>query len=357
MKIGVLTLPLYANYGGILQAYALYSVLTSMGHDVSLIDGKMYEITTLREKVSVLVWQAMHCIGLRKTIHPQLIVRKEMEQVIPFIEKHIPRQIALQDVKKDSFDAIIVGSDQVWRGTYSPLLPYFLDFTQGWKVRRIAYAASFGADDWYPKADLLDKCRQLIKGFTYVSVRELSGQLICNTLLNRHADWVLDPTMLKTAQQYRKSFIHECRYETPYLLSYILDQNEEKKMMIAETINSGGATTEIKEICLSTEGHQSISVESWLQAIYDAQYIVTDSFHGAVFSLIFNKPFSVIINNDRGSARFQSLLGMVHLENRIVTNSQELLSSITEPIDWKSVNEEIERKRNYCMEVLKNILQ
>lgn len=352
MKVGIFTLPLHTNYGGVLQAYALYSVLTEMGHEVSLIDGKMYEISTLREKASTFVWQTMHRLGLRKTIHPQLIVRKEMELIIPFIETYIPRQIALQDVKKDSFDAIVVGSDQVWRGTYSPLLPYFLDFTKGWSIRRIAYAASFGVDDWQVEANVLDQCRQLIKRFSYVSVRELSGQSVCENILNYHADWVLDPTMLRTAQQYRELLPKKHSNEVPYTLAYILDRNEKTKNIMA----SGGGKMTIKEISLPTNGQQGISVESWLQAIHDAQYVVTDSFHGTVFCLIFNKPFSAILNSKLGSTRFQSLLGMVHLEDRIISNSQELMDAMATPIDWETVNMEIGRQRQFCMEILKKVL-
>ena len=128
MRIGILTLPLHTNYGGILQAYALYTVLSSMGHQVSLIDGKMYEISSMREKLSVFLWEIMKSLGLRNEKHPQLQMQDQMATIIPFIKKNIPNIISPRHVKSNKFDAIVVGSDQVWRGEYSPLLPYFLDF-------------------------------------------------------------------------------------------------------------------------------------------------------------------------------------------------------------------------------------
>lgn len=354
MRIGILTLPLHTNYGGILQAYALYSVVKNMGHDVWLIDGKMYEITTLREKASVFVWQMMHHFGWRKTIHPQLIMRDEMENIIPFIENHLPQQIALDKVGSNTFDAIVVGSDQVWRGEYSDLLPYFLDFTIGWDIRRIAYAASFGKDEWHQDSNILAKCRQLIKGFNYVSVREQSGINICKQNLQIDAEWVIDPTMLKNAEEYRCLFCPSNTTNKRHLVSYILDGSKDKHDMVYEVARRKKLS--VTEMELPANGEKAFPVEQWLYTIANADFVLTDSFHGTVFCILFNRPFAVIENSERGNSRLVSLLKIFGLTNRIVHDVKELSFLEDGFIEWNKVNTELIRQQNRCLKVLSSAL-
>lgn len=351
MKIGILTLPLHTNYGGILQAYALYNTLQNLGHEVSLIDGKMYEVTSLREKLSVVKWQMLKILGFYKKRHPQLELRDKMEVLIPFIQKYIPQQIPLQSVHSDTFDAIVVGSDQVWRGLYSNQLLYFLDFAKDWNIKRVAYAASFGVDNWDPSLDIIDKCKSLLGKFTYVSTRERSGIKICNEILDCHAEWVIDPTMLLTSQMYKNIAYmggHDNREAQSYLLAYLLDNDKDKKLIVEELASKHNLN--IVNIGISESGQKVMPVEKWLRLIDNSSYVVTDSFHGTVFSILFNRPFCVLQNKGRGNSRFKSLLEFTGLTDRMCNNP-------TENIDWQTVNTKINTERERCVEALKNALK
>ena len=167
MRIGILTLPLHTNYGGILQAYALQTVLERMGHDVCLIEKK-------RQPLRLPLWKAPLSYGKRivknLTGHPfPIFYEKKMNREEPivrqntdkFINKYIKRRIVddFSDIKETDFDAIVVGSDQIWRPKYFQEIEHtFLDFTEGWNIKRIAYAASFGTDKWEYTPEQTERC-------------------------------------------------------------------------------------------------------------------------------------------------------------------------------------------------------
>lgn len=348
MKIGILTLPLHTNYGGILQAFALYTVLSSMGHQVSLIDGKMYEINSLREKLSVFLWEIMKLLGLRKRKHPQLQMQDKMTNIIPFIQKNIPNIISPTFVKPTTFDAIIVGSDQIWRGEYSPLLPYFLDFASNWEIKRIAYAASFGVSDWKPSEKQLKLCKNLIKKFYLVTVREKEGINICRKKLDCSSQWTIDPTMLLQPETYISMIKHTTSESAGKILTYVLDDNKEVEDIISSM--SSSMRKDVFNLRLPSENRINVSVETWLRSFYDCDYVITDSFHGTVFSILFNKPFFVYINKERGSSRFKTLLEFTGLSYRVVTSPNDL-SAISTQINWNNVNEKIAIERKRCLEL------
>jgi len=102
--------------------------------------------------------------------------------------------------------------------------------------------------------------------------------------------------------------------------------------------------------------YQLPSIEKWLRGIYDSKMVITDSFHGMVFCIIFNKPFWVIINKDRGAERFESLLSFLHLENRMITNESDFDFRYNEDINWQNVNNVIEKMKIESINFLKEAL-
>ena len=211
MKIGILTQPLYMNYGGLLQAYALQTILKNEGHEVWIIQRiHAYNYSWLYQQMSwlkFLLKQIASIIAGKKTLKQ---AKKDTADsrlyTMAFTCKYIsPRSRLLSTdealknfVSKMDFDAFVVGSDQVWRPKYSPnIYNYFLDFAENLKVKRVAYAASFGTSDWEFSEEETQKCRSLIQKFDLVSVRENDGVILCSEYLDRNdAKWVLDPTML-----------------------------------------------------------------------------------------------------------------------------------------------------------------
>ena len=355
MKIGVLTLPLHNNFGGILQAYALQRVLKSLGYNAVLIDKPKY--------ISFGPWYKRYLIYVKRALQKYLmrkdiVVRADVEhnwvpKIIAkhtdkFIDKYIKRIFTkdFSNVKKEDFDALIVGSDQIWRPKYffSAIENAYLDFAKEWNIKRIAYAASFGTEEWEYTEEQTAKCAKLVKGFDAVSVRESSAVELCHEKFGVDAQHILDPTMLLSKEDYIKLFEKAGTNKSDgNLFCYILDENTEKKTMIDSLSKETGLTTfyvnsRYEDPNAPLEERIQQPVEKWLRSFYDAEFVITDSFHACVFSIIFNKPFIVYGNKERGLARFESLLKIFALEERIVTSLNDIDKIINKPIDWDTVN-------------------
>lgn len=353
MRIGILTLSLHTNYGGILQAYALQTVLERMGHEVHVIEKN-------RRPLSIPIQKMPFCYGKRivkniigrkcpifyeqKYNREQLIIRQNTDK---FIKKyiHIAEYDDFSDIKESEYDAIVVGSDQVWRPKYFGLNQIenaYLKFAEGWNIKRIAYAASFGTDEWEYTPKQTEECGRLLRMFDVVSVREDSGVDLCKRYFGVDAQHVLDPTMLLGKEDYIKLFTDA---NTPKskgnLLCYILDETEEKKALIKHIAAEKGlipfnVKSQSDDVNSPLSERIQPPLEQWLRGFYDAEFVVTDSFHACVFSILFNKPFIVYGNVDRGLSRFKSLLTMFGLEDRIITNVIDEVNS--SEIDWNRVD-------------------
>lgn len=371
MKIAILTLPLNTNYGGILQAYALQVVLERMGHDVCLIEKR-------RKPLHLPLWKAPFAYG--KRVLKNLIGRpfpifyeQKVNREIPimwqntdkFIDKYIKRRIVedFSEIKEIDFDAIVVGSDQIWRSDFIQTIEQsYLDFTEGWNIKRIAYAASFGTKEWRYTEHQTENCSRLIKNFDAVSVRERSGVSLCRDHLGVQAVHVLDPTMLLGTDDYIRLFMEAGTPDSKgNLLCYILDEMPGKIELIGKIAEEQGLTPfranakEEKNINIPLDERIQPPVENWLRGFYDAKYVVTDSFHACVFSILFNKPFTVIGNAARGMSRFDSLLEMFGLKNRLITD--KFISGEYTNIDWKNVNlilDDMRKKSNYFLSSILN---
>lgn len=356
MRIGVLTLPLHENYGGILQAYALQKVLQDMGHDALIIDKvRRVELPLLTRYRHYFVKHIKNILlGQHETIKWDIAYNNRLEMMrqytYPFLQKYM-RRVELDGkystLDKECFDAIVVGSDQIWRSIYfhpKDLPEVYLSFTKDWSIKRISYAASFGTEEWEYNSELTTICGTLLRRFDAVSVRESSAVLLCREHFGVEAHHVLDPTMLLDADNYIALFIAE---KTPVsegdLMCYILDPSEQKSALISSvadichltpfTVNS---RYEVSDAPL--EEKVQPPVEKWLRGFYDAKYVITDSFHACVFSILFKKPFIVYGNKQRGMARFLSLLSIFGLEDRLVTTPDEALVIVNNSINWDSVH-------------------
>lgn len=341
MKIAILTLPPRENYGGILQCYALQNVLEQLGHNVTIIDEPYRaEYISASQMLLRISKRIIYKYLLRKNCH--IFIEKEMEHLRLIIRQHIERFMSqylhrkvynsVYDIKENEYDAIVVGSDQIWRYKYyKPISNAFLYFTRYWNINRIAYAASFGIDYWDYSEDEAEKCREMVKLFKAISVRENSGVKLCCNYLNIKAEWVVDPTMLLSKSDYIK--LIEAVETDPCkgnLLCYILDQSEDKKKLIKiiakdRKLFPFGMTENDGDVKSNIEGLIKKPIEYWLKAFRDSKFIVTDSFHACVFCLIFEKPFVVVGNKDRGMARFDSLFKRFNITNNLLYNSSDYI--------------------------------
>ena len=374
MRIGVLTLPLHNNFGGILQAYALQKVLKDFGHNVVLIDKSRY--------VSLGPWYKRYPIYIKRGINrfifgKNIIVKADVEQnrflktiakyTEPFIEKHIRRVYTkdFSNIRERDFDVLIVGSDQVWRPQYffSKIENAYLEFAKEWRIKRIAYAASFGTEEWEYTEEQTNNSAALLTKFNVVSVRESSAVQLCNDNFGVKAEQVLDPTMLLCKEDYIELFKdYNAAQSDGNLFCYILDEGEEKKSIIDCVAKEKGlkpfyVNSRYEDLDAPLEERIQQPVEKWLCAFYDAEFVITDSFHACVFSIIFNKPFIVYGNRERGLARFNSLLSIFGLEERIVSTKEEATKAISKPINWEKVNESHRQWKEKSMSFLVNNLK
>ena len=364
MRVGILTLKLHFNYGGILQAYALQEYLKKLGHDVVLIDCQNKNsnlIFCLKRWVMKHVFQKKYQTDKKKHIS---------QQIEPFVLQYFTRKTdpissgkGMKQLGDGSFlDAIVVGSDQVWRPEYAKELTpnYFLDFA-GDNVKKLSYAASFGVDEWKHSAELTSLVTTLLARFDALSVREESAVALCSTIFGAKAGHHIDPTLLLEAEDYVRLIKDKVSADKPgNIFAYVLDDSPEKNRfitMVSETIVKPIEVLYLSKYIENFNGEILPSVETWISKFYYADYIVTDSFHGCVFSIIFNKPFIAIGNKRRGMTRFTSLLKSFNLESRLLLEAKDLNERVIQaPINWSRVNELICEKRNEASEYLSKTL-
>lgn len=336
MRIGILTLPLHTNYGGILQAYALQTVLERMGHEVKVIHKDPY----LKEPN---IWEYLYRYYQKKVLGRKQFVKAERwhNEVTPilckntdaFIEKYIHCYTisSLQEIKEKDFDAFVVGSDQIWRQKYfvkswcDDEANAFLGFAEKWDVQRVAFAPSFGTDKWEFTDSYSEKIADLIQKFSAVSVREQSGVDLCREHLNVKALQLLDPTMLLDEDDYNRLVDgFQTSSEENSLFCYILDDSKDKHELIhrvASAKNLRPCQMYLPTACADVSQCRTFPpVEQFIQGIMNAKFVVTDSFHGCVFSILFRKPFVAIANTQRGSSRMESLLQMFNLNDHLIND-------------------------------------
>ena len=316
MKIGIMTYWWSQdNYGQIMQCYALQKYLRDEEHDAFLIrynSAADFNKTPLLFKLFKLLnpSHVRNFIGNKRsaylhskeiTVHPR--------DFDSFRDRYI-RQTDLVYHSYDSLrdnppdaDAYIVGSDQIWNFQNLPLYKvfnimnaWFLNFG-GAKTKRLSYAASFGSDS--VSKQYAGAIKPLIERFDYVSVREKTGVSICAACGVDGAEWVPDPTLLLGADTYRSLYAENSlrKPEKPYVLLYLLSNPCE--LSIAKVYDWAASKSLDVQYVTGNAQHDEYpknysTVPEWLYLIDHAEYVITNSFHGTVFSCIFRKRFAVV---------------------------------------------------------------
>ena len=388
MRIGILTLPLASNYGGILQCYALQTVLERMGHEVVVLDRTFAAPSAgliLLRCGSVLKCLVRRYIRGQKNIailsplsNTYLVDKSKQVDcsvLLEFVGNYINTTRPLRSseellncVRKSKIDCLIVGSDQVWREEYSP---YLTDFFAGClpeddKMLKITYGASFGTSENPISEQMLETCRRLSSRFDAISVREKSAVGLVKQYFGKHAELVLDPTLLLDADDYfieRQKTSCSVTAGQDTLVSYVLDTDGQK----AKIANDVACELGLKESFMGLSPKKSdgspdkmIPVQSWLDNFRNATFVVTDSFHGCVFSIINRKPFIAIVNHSRGADRFVSMLSQLGLEGRMVNDYGEFSarrSELIAPIDYSEVYSKLQKLKAHSLGYLSGMLE
>jgi hypothetical protein len=378
MKIAILTQPLGHNYGGLIQNWALQQQLIKLGHEPITIHCRKIS-RSRRRKLKDLVWCSAVLLftGFKRNGFKSdpTLTDPRYSQLRRFIVDHmnvteplIP-PLTFKSIEQLNCDAIIVGSDQVWRPSYSPnLLNYFCDFLpENAKQVRIAYAASFGSSEKEFSERLKFACAELLQQFEAVSVREESAVTLCQRLFGVLPEHVVDPVLLLQEQDFLSLFDEEAVVSEKHIATYLLDVNLEK-------VNVANVVADFLKLDLryltpyAGQGRlaklKALSAEyecpsQCLSKIKYSAFVVTDSFHGLCFSLIFRRPFVVMGNVNRGLDRFNSILSLVGLSERLLSSDaseQEIQQLLLVPIDWEDVHERLDRFRARSLRFLRDAL-
>ncbi|GHU95797.1 hypothetical protein FACS189479_09460 [Spirochaetia bacterium] len=378
MKIGIMTLWWSDdNYGQLLQCYALQKYLRDAGHNAYLIRYKPkndYIETPLWKKLlkacnPIKLYHFIGCKINKLAVYKKVMELNKQRNFDEFRNKYISQSEIVYDsyqelvVNPPEADIYIVGSDQVWNFFWAApsqvralVNAYLLNFGSE-NIKRISYAASFGVGKI--KKKYIDDIAPLLRKFQYISVRENSGISIINKCGINNAEIVPDPTMLLDKDIYRSLYGRESieKYKKPYCLLYMLS-NRTKFSIQDVYIWANSKNIDIRYVSanMQFDAYDKIypTIPQWLGLVDNAQYVITNSYHCSVFSLLFQKKFAVVPmvgEDERMNDRFYTLFNIFDLKERFINNDFSVLDKET---DWLAVSKVFERMRFACQ--LKNII-
>jgi hypothetical protein len=342
-RVGVITFFNYCNYGAALQCFGLYETLRRLGHKVEYIDytcpfiGNPFGLNSLRKRGLVrYVYTAAGNLFYR----PRHKSFKAFRELIPHTEGVGPSDLARY---ADRYDRYITGSDQVWNVKLTDFdTSYFLDFVADSR-KKLSYSASFGGDH-------IDEGRrkqytELLSDFQAISVREDYGKRIVQGLTAKEPAITLDPTLLLRHEDW-DALAAEPVDTKPYIFVYQMGFSNTLIRAARQLKNATGYRLHYVPFPLGApvagRYHLRLGPKEWLALIRDAQYIVTDSYHGVVFALLFEKKFVVVAGGQHKNKRVVSLLTHLGLQDRIMDDE---FIDIDADIDYEHVKELLEADR------------
>lgn len=301
-RIGVINMHIDQNVGNILVKYSLYKKLKEL---------KLEPIIIAKS------WLGVNISFLNRTVNLKLIKDN------------------LYELNRSDYDALILNSDQTWAYFDKPYFyEYaFLKFAENWNIPKIIYGASMGKDKWFYTYEEEEMGKYLLKNFTGISFREIGLVKLAEQHLNIRPSLVLDPTFIIDKSYYLeeiKNFKREFNFNENYLFVYILDENN----LLDKFINEICIKFKYKIYKLNVKDNYYI--ENFIFGVNISKAVITDSYHGTVFSIIFNKPFISYVNIDRGKGRFDSLIEIFNLSNRIIypmNFSKANISLLSQPLN------------------------
>ncbi|PKP41361.1 MAG: hypothetical protein CVT93_08515 [Bacteroidetes bacterium HGW-Bacteroidetes-10] len=366
MKIGIITFHWGTNYGGVLQAYALQNYLEKNGHEVFIINYKPKRYNNLligyfapKRFIWLLALLKNNFKGRGsvassfKHIFIEYLDNIIKEKKIKVFRKNYLKETILYEsiieLQKNppKFDVYICGSDQIWnsffttKGEGGPTSAYFLDFGD-FGIKKIAYAVSFGCEQYPLEAGIIAK--EHMKNFSAISVRENSGISIVKDLGFMDPIILPDPTLLLSSSDYFPIYNGVDNASIAGVFSYFL-RGENKEIFALESF-----IKKTYEIYAPDGILKPYSIEEWISGVKNASLVLTNSFHGAVFSIIFHKPFIVLLSSEDTSNmndRFYTLLRKLNLNDRIITSFDEDITTklLNTSINWTFVDAEISKLR------------
>lgn len=346
MKVGIFTFPNSKSFGASLQMYAIFRAVQKLGHDVEIINYQNKYMKSEKHIVSKSTSKRIRRFISNIFHFPQKRAFHTFEKI--YLCKYPSRILSdskkLQIISK-RYNAVICGSDQIWNPNITGNdINYFLRFC-GESTKRIAYAPSFGVDE--VTDDFGTAIREELTKFSALSVREKEGSELVKRLIGKDINVVLDPTFLIEANEWQSiEKQHPIVKDGEYILYYTIRSSENLwnrcKILSAKTglkiIRVGGnAIKRITNKEPMIDYASNLSPSEWLSLVHHARYVVTNSFHGSVFSIIYHKNFYVEFSSLTNS-RLKQITELSGLEDRIINEGVEITPS---NIDYNRVDERL----------------
>lgn len=338
-KINLLTIHWGCSYGGTMQTYATIKTLRQLGHKVVLINLIHPKTNNLFRNIRSI---SLFIRIVQFSLFRYFYFGKTTNKMFSIEEKYLPKA-----------DYTIVGSDQVWNSdiTTSLKASYFLDFVS--EGQKLSYASSFGKSDWIEDENYTNYIKKQLDEFKAVSVREESGLQICKNVFGIPAIQVIDPTLMhRNYDELIKSNkpIHE-------IFPFLLAKTNNSKYICELVSHKLGIPLYSRNRIRNYFGR---SPKEWLRRMKNSSYIITDSFHGLAFSIIFHKQFLVVCADVRKFTRLQSLLSLLHLEERFIKSPEDLanrIDIIQKVVDYNIIDSILDSERKKSLSFLNNNLK
>lgn len=365
MKVEIITLHRITNFGSMLQTYATQTAIEKLGHEVEVMDFVPEGMSFIRgcwPNNDTPIWKKL------VKLLPHLFVSSVAHNnVNHFLYKYIhvspKRYCCYRDIMKDVplADAYLSGSDQVWNTQNNnppeDLKAYYLGFAPEGK-KRIAYAGSFGKNTFTEDEEKIIK--EYMAKYDFISVREDDGLNILHRFGFDNGIHVVDPTLLLRGEDWRKFASVKKPPKPGYVFVYNLNRNSLIKGVAKAIANEKGLRiinfADTFDFIKGAKNRFGNTAEDFVNHIANADYVVTDSFHGTAFSLNLNRQV-IVVKAPRYNSRIESILRVAGLlETRLMGTVEEGVKVLSTPIDYQQVNTRIEEARKKSYDYLKNAL-
>ena len=370
MKVGILTFHHVTNYGAALQVYALWYYLNCLEIDVEIIDYRSRKAMKTYSQYLFGLWapgKLKRGELVRNVVH--------LAKMRWFLNKHLklsPRTVYDRERLKhfaDKYDLVICGSDEICNinSTWGFDSAFFLDFVDKTKTKKSSYAASFGFTSSLEKNEA-QSISEFLQDFSHVSVRDSNSQQIVNEIYTGEVSKVLDPTFL--IQEHYHKLIKPLNLKRRYVLIYF---HKKAQKYESEIIHYLAQKLDLEIISIGISYGTNVEIANkkilhaepveWLSWFKNADFIFTDSYHGMIFSVIFQKQFWVVSRKDK-NIKINDLLVDIKLEERILNinnlgdgESSEQLDALLEPVDYSQSFQILNQKLKQSTQFLSSLLQ
>lgn len=374
MKIGIVTFYSECNYGAFLQAFGSYSYLKSIGHDVYFINYNPSKDVSFFLKLGLHDGTFFHKIKRRYNINIRYKLKPYCGKYLKGFEEARKRFFAESEkVNEDNigritaeFDCIYVGSDQVWnmRKAGKEKLYYFLDFFKSGKTRKVSYAACFG--QYYQTPSMIPAMRVALKDFNAISVRNEVSRRLVKELAGTDAPIVCDPTVLLGDFKFAESDYTTKLGLKDYILVYCLDPRQKKKhedslAFLRSKLGKKVVTITSSHHTAWSLGNADVNIYDatpmdWLNLFANAEYVYTDSFHGAIFSLLYKKELIMMIEDNERADRLKDLSERYEVTNRLCFTLEDVKSKYDNRMEYDAVSRRISDHRAMSIDFLTKAL-